>query len=139
SFMPRFLIADDHAIVISGLRQLLLQQYPTAIIEEVPDAESLLKKIMEKEWDLVITDFSMPGRTGLDALKQIKETHPRLPILLMSMHNENEFGVRAIKAGASGYLGKDRIHEELLTAVKIVLQGRRYITPVIAEQLADAL
>ena len=137
--MPRFLIADDHAIVISGLRQLLLQQYPSAIIEEVPDAESLFEKVTEKEWDLIITDFNMPGRTGLDALRQIKMSHPKIPILLMSMYSENKFGIRAIKAGASGYLGKDRIHEELLIAVKMVLQGRRYITPAIAEQLANAL
>src|SRR5664279_1267493 len=126
--MPRFLIADDHAIVIGGLRQLLLQQYPTAIIEEVADAEQLIEKVMQQEWDLVITDFNMPGRNGLDAMKEIKITHPKLPVLLMSMYDEDKFGVRAIKAGAAGYLGKDRIHDDLLTAVKMVLQGRRYIT-----------
>ena len=137
--MLRFLIADDHAIVIQGIKHLLVTEYPTAFIEEVSDAEGLVKKIIQDKWDLVISDLNMPGRTGLDALKQIRETHPRLPVLIMSMYNEKQFGVRAIKAGASGYLGKDHLHEELIKAIKTVLIGRKYITPAIAEQMADAL
>ena len=137
--MLRFLIADDHAIVIQGIKHLLVTEYPTAFIEEVSDAEGLVKKIIQDKWDLVISDLNMPGRTGLDALKQIRETHPKLPVLIMSMYNEKQFGVRAIKAGASGYLGKDHLHEELIKAIKTVLIGRKYITPAIAEQMADAL
>jgi len=137
--MLRFLIADDHAIVIQGIKHLLVTEYPTAFIEEVSDAEGLVKKIIQGKWDLVISDLNMPGRTGLDALKQIRETHPKLPVLIMSMYNEKQFGVRAIKAGASGYLGKDHLHEELIKAIKTVLIGRKYITPAIAEQMADAL
>lgn len=137
--MLRFLIADDHAIVIQGIKHLLVTEYPTAHIEEVSDAESLVEKIMQDNWDLVISDLNMPGRTGLDALKQIRETHPKLPVLIMSMYNEKQFGVRAIKAGASGYLGKDHLHEELIKAIKTVLIGRKYITPAIAEQMADSL
>ncbi|MES1220230.1 MAG: response regulator transcription factor, partial [Bacteroidota bacterium] len=94
---------------------------------------------MAEQWDLVITDFNMPGRSGLDAIKQIRLSHPHLPVLMMSMYSESQFGIRAIRAGASGYLGKDHIHEELPAAVKMLLQGRKYITPVIAEQLADAV
>ncbi|MES1220539.1 MAG: response regulator transcription factor, partial [Bacteroidota bacterium] len=137
--MFRFLIADDHAIVIQGIGNLLQGQYPSAKIVQVYNAEDLIEKTMKEEWDLVITDFNMPGRNGLDALKQIREIHPRLPVLIMSMYAESQFGLRAIKAGASGYLGKETIHEELLKAVSTVLNGRRYITPVIAEQLADNL
>src|ERR1043165_5816194 len=137
--MLRFLIADDHAIVIQGIKHLLVTEYPTAFIEEVSDAEGLVKKIIQDKWDLVISDLNMPGRTGLDALKQIRETHPKLPVLIMSMYNEKQFGVRAIKSGASGYLGKDNLHEELIKAIKTVLIGRKYITPAIAEQMADSL
>jgi two-component system, NarL family, invasion response regulator UvrY len=137
--MLRFLIADDHAIVIQGIKHLLVTEYPSAFIAEVSDAESLVEKILRDNWDLVISDLNMPGRTGLDALKQIRETHPKLPVLIMSMYNEKQFGVRAIKAGASGYLGKDHLHEELIKAIKTVLIGRKYITPAIAEQMADAL
>jgi two-component system invasion response regulator UvrY len=137
--MLRFLIADDHAIVIQGIKHLLNSEYPTAHIEEVSDAESLVKKILHEKWDLVISDLNMPGRTGLDALKQIRESFPKLPVLIMSMYSEEQFGVRAIKAGASGYLGKDHLHEELIRAIQTVLLGRKYITPAIAEQMADAL
>jgi DNA-binding NarL/FixJ family response regulator len=137
--MLRFLIADDHAIVIQGIKHLLISEYPSSFIQEVSDAESLIEKVVKEKWDLVISDLNMPGRTGLDALKQIRETHPKLPVLIMSMYSENQFGVRAIKAGASGYLGKDRLHEDLIVAIKTVLIGRKYITPVIAEQMAEAL
>lgn len=137
--MLRFLIADDHAIVIQGIKHLLISEYPSSVIEEVSDAESLIEKVVKEKWDLVISDLNMPGRTGLDALKQIRESHPKLPVLIMSMYSENQFGVRAIKAGASGYLGKDRLHEDLVKAIKTVLIGRKYITPAIAEQMAEAL
>src|SRR5436190_19775835 len=99
--MLRILIADDHAIVTQGIKHLILSEYPSAFIEEVPDAEKLIEKIMLEKWDFVISDFNMPGRTGLDALRQIRETHPSLPVLIMSMFPEEKFGVRAIKAGAS--------------------------------------
>ena len=137
--MLRFLIADDHAIVIEGIKQLLLQEYPSALIENVPDADSLINKITEQDWDVVISDFNMPGRTGLEALKEIKESHPKLPVLIMSMYEEKQFGMRTIKAGASAYLSKNTIHEELLKAIKLVLQGRKYISSAIAEQMADSL
>jgi len=137
--MLRFLIADDHAIVTEGIKQLLLQEYPSALIENVADAESLIKKIREKDWDMVISDFNMPGKTGIDALIEIKQSNPKLPVMIMSMHEEKQFGMRAIKAGASAYLGKNTMHEDLIKAIKMVLQGRKYITPAIAEQMADSL
>jgi two-component system, NarL family, invasion response regulator UvrY len=136
--MIRILIADDHAIVRRGLRQLLLEEYPSAHIEEVGDAETLVNRCIQQQWDVVICDLSMPGRSGLDALRQIKQTSPSLPVLIMSMHPEDQYALRVLKAGASGYLGKDAIHDELIRAVKTVLQGRRFITPSVAEKLADA-
>jgi two-component system, NarL family, invasion response regulator UvrY len=136
--MIRILIADDHAIVRKGLKQLLLEAYPSATVEEVSDAESLIKKTITAEWDIVICDLSMPGRSGLDALRQIKQSSPSLPVLIMSMHPEDQYALRVLKAGASAYLGKDTIHDELLNAIHTARLGKKYITPSIAERLADA-
>lgn len=137
--MFRVLIADDHAIVRKGLKQLLLEEYPSAFMEEVGDAESLIAKVMEKEWDVVVCDLNMPGRSGLDALKQIKQSFPKLPVLIMSMYPEDQYGVRVLKAGASGYLGKDSIHNNFIKAIQTVALGKKFITPSIAEKLAEAI
>lgn len=136
--MIRVLIADDHAIVRKGLKQLLLEEYPTAKIGEAGDAETLLSAIVQAEWDVVICDMNMPGRSGLDALNQIKQTNPKLPVLIISMYPEDQYALRVLKAGASGYLGKETVHEELIKAIKTVLQGRRYITATVAEKLAES-
>lgn len=136
--MIRILIADDHAIVRKGLKQLLLEEYPSANIEEVSDAETLIKKTITGEWDIVICDLSMPGRSGLDALRQIKQMCPSLPVLIMSMHPEDQYALRVLKAGASAYLGKETIHDELINAIHTARLGKKYITPSIAEKLADA-
>jgi two-component system invasion response regulator UvrY len=137
--MIRILIADDHAIVRKGLKHLLLEEYPTAVIEEVTDAESLIYNSINNKWDVIICDLSMPGRSGLDALTQIKQASPKLPVLIMSMHPEDQYALRVLKAGASGYLGKDTIHNDLIKAVQTVLLGKKFITPSIAEKLANAL
>lgn len=136
--MIRILIADDHAIVRRGLKQLLLEEYPTAIIGEVGDAEDLLKEVINKKWDVVICDISMPGRSGIDALQQIKQADPGLPVLIMSMYPEDQYALRVLKAGASGYLGKITIHEDLINAIQKVLLGKKFITPSIAEKLLNA-
>lgn len=135
----KVLIADDHAIVRRGMIQLLREQYPFVVIGEADDAENLVKAIISDNWDLVICDMSMPGRSGLDALNQIKEMRPEIPVLIMSMYPEEQYGVRVIKAGAAGYLKKESIHEELTKAIDTVLRGKRYITPEIAESLAEAM
>lgn len=137
--MIKILIADDHAIVRKGLKQLLLEQYPSAEIGEAADAESLIHLVMKTEWDVVISDISMPGRSGLDALHQVKQLAPKLPVLIMSMYPEDQYALRVLKAGAAGYLGKETIHEDIITAVDMVRRGRKFITPAIAERLADAL
>ena len=136
--MIKVLIADDHAIVRKGLRQLLIEEFPSARVEEVGDAESLISKSLQGDWDVVICDLSMPGRSGLDALRQIRQSSPSLPVLIMSMHPEDQYALRVLKAGASGYLNKESIHDELIKAIHTVLRGKKFITPSIAEKLAEA-
>lgn len=135
----RVLIADDHTVVRRGLRQILLEGFPAAQIEEVGDAEELIKKIMQAEWDLVISDLSMPGRSGLEALQQIKQLQPKLPVLILSIHPEEQYALRVLRAGAAGYLSKDMAPDELVVAVQKVLMGKKYITDTIAEKLASVL
>jgi two-component system, NarL family, invasion response regulator UvrY len=137
--MIRILIADDHAIVRRGMKQILLEQYPSAEVAEAGDAETLIAKVIEGGWDIVITDMNMPGRSGLDALHQIRQIDPTLPVLIMSMYPEDQYALRVIKAGASGYLGKETIHDNLVMAIETVRKGKRFITPSIAEKLADAI
>jgi len=132
----RILIADDHSIVRKGLKQILVEEFPFATIEETGDAEGLVKKALNQDWDIVITDLSMPGRSGLDAINQIKQQHPKLPILILSMYPEEQYAMRVLKSGAAGYLSKDMAQEELVNAVKKVLSGKKYITPTLVEKLA---
>jgi two-component system, NarL family, invasion response regulator UvrY len=136
--MIRILIGDDHAIVRKGLKQLLLEQYPTANIGEAADAETLITMVVSDTWDVVICDINMPGRSGLDALSQIKQISPRLPVLIMSMYPEDQYALRVIRAGASGYLGKETIHDDIIRAIESVRLGKKFITPGIAEKLAEA-
>jgi DNA-binding NarL/FixJ family response regulator len=131
----RIFIADDHAVVRRGLKQILQDEYPSAYIEEGSDAEMLIKKVIKENWDLIITDISMPGRSGMEALQQIKMEYPKLPVLVLSGHTEEQYAMRALKAGASGYLNKDTAPEELLQAVRRILQGKKYITSNIADKL----
>ena len=135
--MLRILIADDHTVVRKGLKQILLDEFPNAKIEEVPDAEGLIKNVMQAQWDVVVSDLSMPGRSGLDALQQIKLSYPNLPVLILSIHPEEQYALRSLKAGASGYLSKDTAPDELVKAVKKVLLGKKYISHTIAEKLAN--
>lgn len=137
--MLRILIADDHTVVRRGLKQILLEEFTSAFIDEAADAETLLSKVAKEEWDVVISDLSMPGRSGIEALQQIKLTHPRLPVLILSVHAEEHYAVRVLKAGASGYVNKESAPEELIKAVHRLLLGKKYITPTIAEQLASTL
>jgi DNA-binding NarL/FixJ family response regulator len=135
----KILIADDHIVVRKGLRQIILDEFPFAEIEEVGDAEELIKKVMKSKWDIVISDLSMPGRSGLDSLVQIKESFPELPVLILSVYPEEQYGVRVLKAGAAGYLNKDSAPEELIKAMRQVMLGKKYITPAVAEKLVSIL
>lgn len=136
--MLNILIADDHAVVRRGLKQILLEEYPSARIGEAADAETLVAQVINDGWDIVICDMNMPGRSGLDALSQLKQVAPNIPVLIMSMYPEDQYALRVLKAGASGYLGKDSIHDEIIKAVQTVLLGKKFITPSVAEKLANA-
>ena len=135
--MIKILIVDDHAIVRRGLMQILKEGFPNSIIEEAVDAESMIKELQKKDFDVIISDLSMPGRSGLDTIPQIKKINPNIPVLIMSIHSEDQYAIRVLKAGAAGFLNKNLVPEELVIAVKRVLQGKKYITANIAEKLAD--
>ncbi len=135
--MIRILIADDHIVVRKGLRQILAEEFTDAFIEDVPDAEELITKVIKEKWDVVISDLTMPGKSGLDALQFIKQNYPSLPVLILSIHPEEQYAIRVLKAGAAGYLSKDTAPDELVNAVRRVLQGKKYITLSIAEKIAD--
>jgi two-component system, NarL family, invasion response regulator UvrY len=135
--MIRILIADDHSIVRQGLERILLQEFPSAYIEQATDGEDMFRKVIRSEWSVVISDLTMPGKSGLEVLVQIKELYPKLPVLILSVHPEEHYAVRVLKAGASGYLSKNLAPEELVNAVHRVLIGRKYITPSIAEKLTE--
>ena len=138
--MIRILIADDHAIVRRGMKQLLLEQYPFARIGEASNVEELISEIItHKDWDVVVCDMNMPGRSGLDAIMQIKEIAPGLPVLIMSMYPEDQYALRVLKSGAAGYLTKETIHDDIVRAIETVIKGKRYITLSLAEKLAESV
>lgn len=133
--MQKILLADDHSLIRMGLIQILKDEYPAAEIKEVADGESLIKEVMKGDWDLVISDLDMPGRSGLEALEQIKLLKPNLPVLILSIFTEDLYALRALKAGAAGYLNKNSAPFELVKAVQRISLGKKYITPEIAEKL----
>jgi DNA-binding NarL/FixJ family response regulator len=135
----RILIADDHSLIREGLKKILLESLPFAEVIDVSDSAELLKLAMNEQWDIIISDISMPGQSGIEVLKQIKVHVPNTPILMLSMHAPEQYAVRAIKAGASGYLTKESAPYELVTAVQQILLGKKYITNRVAEVLAGSL
>ncbi len=133
------LIADDHAIVRKGLIEILKEEYSSANITEANDSSEVQEKIKGKVWDFILLDVSMPGRNGVEVLKQLRADGIKAPILMLSMHPEEQYAVRALKAGASGFLNKNSATEELVNAVRKVLSGKKYITSSLAEQLAEGI
>jgi DNA-binding NarL/FixJ family response regulator len=131
------LIGDDHSVVRKGLRTILADAFPEAVIEEACDGLELLNKSLQQNWSIIISDISMPGRTGIEVLKEVREVKPKQPILILSVHSPEQYAVRTLKAGASGYLTKESAPEELVKAVQHILGGRKYITPEVAELLVD--
>lgn len=133
------LLVDDHPIVRRGVRDLLLHERLCSEIEEVSSGVEALEAVRRKPWGLMLLDVALPDKHGLEVLKEAKEIQPTLPVLMLSLYPEKEFALRAIKAGASGYVTKQSAPAELLAAVTRVLQGGRYITAALAEQMAEAL
>ena len=137
--MPRFLLIDDHAVVRRGLRQILAEEYPRAKFEEASDGNEALKLLGAKPWDLVLLDVCLPGMSGLDVLKQIRQHWPKTPVLALSYYPESLYGIRTLRSGAAGYVTKQCAPEILAGAVKKVLAGGKYVSPALAERLADDL
>ena len=135
----RILIVDDHPIVRLGLRQTLADAAEIGEIGEAATPQQALDLIRQREWDAVILDIGLPGRGGLEVLKDIKDELPRLPVLILSMHSEDQFGVRAMRAGAAGYLTKEAAPENLVNAIRKVVSGGRHISQELAERLATEL
>lgn len=135
----KFLIADDHAIVRKGLAQILCDEFPDAQVKEVMNSNQVLEETRREPWDVILLDISMPGRNGIETLKQLRAEGVKSPILMLSMHPEDQYGVRVLKAGASGFLSKDSATDELLIAVHRVLSGRKYISASVAEKLAESV
>ena len=135
----RILIADDHGIVRKGLKETLEEELGKVVFGEAENGRQVIEQVWKQKWDLVLLDINMEGRSGLEILEEIRKSHPALPVLILSMYPEEEFAVRAIKQGAAGYINKRRASEELVAAVKRVLEGGRYITSTVAEKLAADL
>jgi two-component system, NarL family, invasion response regulator UvrY len=137
--MIRIIIADDHIVVCRGLVQIVNDESDMTVVGEAHDAEELLALVRRVHCDVVVTDISMPGRSGLDALKELKQERPELPVLILSMHPEDQFAVRALRMGASGYLPKESVAEELVRAIRKVMTGGTYVRPTFAAQLVSDL
>jgi two-component system, NarL family, invasion response regulator UvrY len=135
----KILLADDHAVVRRGMKDILAQEFKKAIFGEARNAQEALDLVWKENWDVVVLDITMPGRSGLEVLREIKKSKPRLPVLVLSMHPENQFAVRVLKRGASGYMTKESAPDELVGAIKKVLAGGRYVSASLAEKLATYL
>ncbi len=131
----KILIADDHTVVRQGLRLILANEFKKATFGEANDTDALFEQLKKDEWDVVIMDLSMPGGSGLNTLKEIKHNHPQMPVLVLSMYPEDQYAVRTLKAGASGYLTKESASEELVNAMHKILRGGKYINASVAEKL----
>ncbi|MDO8999551.1 MAG: response regulator transcription factor [Bacteroidota bacterium] len=135
--MMKFLVADDHAIVRKGLVQVLREEFSTAEITEVASGSEVFHQLSKQIWDIILLDISMPGRNGIEILKQIRANGIKAPILMISMHSEEQYALRALRAGASGFLNKESATEELLVAIRKVLSGKKYVSASLTERLTE--
>ncbi len=133
------LIVDDHAVIHQGLRRILYDEFEGATFGEACHSQEALDLIRREPWDVVILDVNLPGRGGLDVLRQIRAERPKLPIIIFSMHSEEQFAIRALKGGASGYVAKDSASALLIEAIRKVISGGKYVSPALAEKLAANL
>lgn len=137
--MIKILIADDHAIVRAGVKQILSQENDIAIAGEAATGKEVINLVNNSVFDMVLLDISMPGKSGIEILKQIKLIDPNLPVLILSMYPEKQYAIRSLRAGASGYLTKGNAADELVQAIRHVSQGEKYITTTLASSLASAI
>jgi two-component system, NarL family, invasion response regulator UvrY len=137
--MIKILIADDHTILREGLKQILSECPTMTVAGEADNGFDVLEKVRTEEWDVLVLDMAMPGKSGIDLLKQVKSEKPKLPVLVLSMQKEDQYAVRALRAGASGYLCKDSASADLMQAIRKVAGGGMFISPAVAENLAVGL
>jgi DNA-binding NarL/FixJ family response regulator len=137
--MIRLLIADDHAIIRQGLKQILTESHDIVVADEASNGKEALNQALKKDYDVVVLDITMPDRSGLDVLKELKSRKPNLKVLILSMHPEEQYAIRALRAGASGYLTKDSVPDELIAAIRRAVLGRKYVSSSLAEKLASEL
>jgi two-component system, NarL family, invasion response regulator UvrY len=137
--MAKILIVEDHPVFRRGLKDLLLRGPHIAAVGEAENAQEALRLLNKGQWDLAVVDIDLPGKSGLELLNDLKRDYPKLPVLILSMYAEDQYGMRTLKSGASGYLTKDRAPEEILKAIAVLLQGRKYVSDSLAEQLANHL
>ncbi|MCM2356764.1 MAG: response regulator transcription factor [Geobacteraceae bacterium] len=137
--MKKILIADDHAIFREGLKQIIAKTVGMVVAGEAVNGQEVLREVRENDYDMVILDISMPGRSGLDVLAEIKSLKPKLPVLILSMHPEEQYAVRALRTGAAGYVTKGSPPQELVEALEKVAFGKKYVSPSLAETLASNL
>jgi len=135
----RILIADDHSAVRNGIKHILVNEFSNIDFGYATHAGEVLQIVKEQAWDVIILDIDMPGRNGLDILKQLKDEEINIPVLVFSFHKEEQIAIRALKSGAYGYLAKDAADTELVKAVNIILTGKKYISPQVSEQLISQL
>jgi two-component system, NarL family, invasion response regulator UvrY len=137
--MIKVLIADDHAVVREGVRQILSDTPDITVVAEARDGQEAIEKVRSEPLDVVVLDITMPGKSGIEALTEIKRDRPNLPVLILSVHSEEQYGPRILKAGASGYLPKDSLPDQLVQAIRKAVIGGKYISPLLAEKLASEL
>ncbi len=137
--MIRVMITDDHAIVRQGLKQILNETKDIKVTGEAETGFQALKIVRQHNYDVMLLDISLPDRNGIEILKQVKKDHPHLAVLMLSMHTEHEFAIRALKAGASGYLNKQSAPAQLVTAIRQVASGEKYVSPAVAQELANSV
>ena len=137
--MIRILVADDHAVVREGIKTILAGQEGLVVEDEAENGQEVLSRVTKKEYDLVLLDISMPGRSGLEILEEIKVMQPKLPVLILSMHPEEQYAVRMLRGGAAGYLTKASAPQELVRAIRKISGGGKYVTASLAEKLACEL
>ncbi|HHO76698.1 MAG TPA: response regulator transcription factor [Deltaproteobacteria bacterium] len=137
--MIRVLIADDHPIVREGLKQILSETDDIIVVDEAANGQEVLKYAWEKNYDVVLLDISMPGRDGLEVLRELKHTKPKLPVMILSMYPEEHYAIRVLRGGAAGYLTKSSAPDELISAIRKVASGRKYISSTLAERLTYEL
>ena len=137
--MIKILIVDDHAIVREGLSRIIKSEQDMVVAGMAKDGSEVIRLMLDNEVDVVILDISMPGKSGLDLIKDLKQVQPLVRILMLSMYPEERFAMRSLKAGASGYLTKEMAPEEIVTAIRTIYSGRKYITPALADMIADEL